>query len=71
MKNVTGLKGNFHSIECDVTNEQKVIEAFDHIKKTFGGLHILINNAGCSRMGPIIGNNHAIVFKYYISLAYS
>ena len=57
MKNVAGLKGNFYPIECDVTNEEKVVEVFKHIKETFGNVHILINNAGVSRVGKITGNN--------------
>ncbi|KAJ8667739.1 hypothetical protein QAD02_009402 [Eretmocerus hayati] len=45
MKNVQG-PGKFFAKECDVTKENNIIEVFNWIKKTFGSLHILVNNAG-------------------------
>ena len=51
MKNAKG--GDFHAIECDLTNEQQVNDAFQWIKKNFKTVHILINNAGCIKYGKI------------------
>ena len=54
MKNVQG-KGKFHAIECDVTKESSVIETFESIKKKFGSLHVLVNNAGRTTLGGLTG----------------
>ncbi|KAJ8667740.1 hypothetical protein QAD02_009403 [Eretmocerus hayati] len=52
MKNVQG-PGKFYAKECDVTKEDDIIEVFNWIKKTFGSLHILVNNAGTLRFSKI------------------
>ena len=56
MKNFEERKGHFYPIECDIGNEQKVIQVFRIIKNTYGGVHILINNAGAMRIGAFTGN---------------
>ena len=33
-------------VRCDVTDEQSVEAAVQHAVETFGGLHVLYNNAG-------------------------
>lgn len=40
--------GDATFVECDVTNEESVKSAIDHAVTTFGGLHVLYNNAGVS-----------------------
>ena len=40
-------------IGCDVTDAQALNAAFDHIVETFGGLDILISNAGAAWQGRI------------------
>ncbi|KAG5670238.1 hypothetical protein PVAND_000515 [Polypedilum vanderplanki] len=37
---------NLHAIKCDVSIEAEVIRAFAEIEKRFGGVDVLINNAG-------------------------
>ncbi|MDD3558572.1 MAG: SDR family NAD(P)-dependent oxidoreductase [Melioribacteraceae bacterium] len=37
---------NLHSIKCDVSIESEVLSLFEKIKKDFGTLDVLINNAG-------------------------
>jgi len=37
----------------DVTNQQAVIAAVDHIEKDFGSIEILVNNAGIQRRAPL------------------
>ncbi|XP_037936372.1 farnesol dehydrogenase [Teleopsis dalmanni] len=39
-------KSNLHAIKCDVSVEESVLEAFKSVKDKFGGVDILINNAG-------------------------
>ena len=36
-------------LQCDVSNEEQVDQAFEDIGKYFGGLDVLINNAGITR----------------------
>jgi len=45
MKNFKG-KGKFYAKDCDVSQEESVIEAFNFVRNTFGTVNILINNAG-------------------------
>jgi NADP+-dependent farnesol dehydrogenase len=37
---------NLHAMKCDVSNEAEIIRTFAEIEKIFGGVDILINNAG-------------------------
>ncbi len=39
---------NLMAIKCDVANAQEMKQAFEKVTKTFGGVDILINNAGIS-----------------------
>ena len=40
-------------VECDVTNPQSVRAAFDKVVSTFGGLDIVVSNAGAAWQGAI------------------
>lgn len=42
------------AIECDVSNMESVNAAFDEIIAKFGGVDILINNAGTSKLGQMV-----------------
>ncbi|KAL1404806.1 hypothetical protein pipiens_001026 [Culex pipiens pipiens] len=54
---VEALKGSLpveaavrlHSLKCDVTNEEDISRAFSHVCAKFGGVDVLVNNAGISR----------------------
>ncbi len=37
------------ALACDVSNEEQVEKAFDAVAEKFGGVHILVNNAGLLR----------------------
>jgi 3-hydroxybutyrate dehydrogenase len=41
------------AIACDVTNEAQIEESIKHAVDTFGGLHILVNNAGLQYVSNI------------------
>ncbi|XP_052873694.1 farnesol dehydrogenase-like [Anopheles cruzii] len=48
-----------HSLWCDVTKENDILEAFSHIEQRFGGVDVLINSAGVARSstGLLDSNN--------------
>jgi len=51
---IRGQLGNrFHPIECDVTDENKVLSAFDTILSQADEIDILINNAGLGKFGAV------------------
>ena len=62
MKHVKG-PGKFYARECDVTKSEDVDNAFAWIKKTFGTIHILINNAGVMMSGSIEGKLNEQFYK--------
>lgn len=44
-----GAEGQLNAVECDITNEQSVKQAYQWIEKTLGGIDLLVNNAGVVR----------------------
>ena len=47
------IKQNVKIIKCDVTNKADIKKSFLEIKKTFGGMDILVSNAGAPWQGDI------------------
>jgi 3-oxoacyl-[acyl-carrier protein] reductase len=47
------LKGKVFSTQLDVTNESAVVLFMNKISEEFGGINVLINNAGILRDGPL------------------
>lgn len=47
--------GRLHGIQCDVSKKDEVSQAFQWIKKKFGPVQILVNNAGVLKKGKLIG----------------
>jgi NAD(P)-dependent dehydrogenase (short-subunit alcohol dehydrogenase family) len=43
----------YYYINCDVSKERQVKEAFDEIHKKFGNIDYLVNNAGIQRYGTV------------------
>ncbi|XP_077284826.1 farnesol dehydrogenase-like [Arctopsyche grandis] len=43
-----------HSFNCDVANEESIIETFKLIEEQFGGVDIMINNAGISKFSGLV-----------------
>jgi len=46
--------GTAIALACDVTDSQRVNAVVDEVVKTFGGLNILVNNAGITRDGLVL-----------------
>ncbi|XP_015513017.1 farnesol dehydrogenase [Neodiprion lecontei] len=41
-----GAKGKFYAKQCDVSKEEDLLDAFKWVKTEFGGIDVLVNNAG-------------------------
>ncbi|XP_058124711.1 farnesol dehydrogenase-like [Anopheles ziemanni] len=50
-----------HGFHCDVTKEEDILAAFAHVEKVFGGVDVLINNAGIAKgkIGVLQADNTA------------
>lgn len=46
--------GSIHSFKCDVSIESEILAAFAWITKEFGGIDVLVNNAGIARQGRLV-----------------
>lgn len=63
LRSKVSSKGSLlHSYKCDVSQESEIIAAFAWITDQFGGVDVLINNAGIIRTTKLIspGNSQAI-----------
>lgn len=49
-------KGSIHPRKCDISNTEDIEATFQWIEEKFGGIDILINNAGALHKGTIFGN---------------
>ena len=47
----TELQGNFHAKFCDIGKENDIVQLFQEIVTEFGGVDVLINNAGIAGWG--------------------
>lgn len=52
---VTATGGEARSWTVDISNERQTVILFEQLAEAFGGLDVLINNAGVTRDGPLIG----------------
>jgi NADP+-dependent farnesol dehydrogenase len=48
------LRGNLHAIKCDISKEEEIKATFAEIEKLYGGVDVLINNAGIGRTARLI-----------------
>lgn len=53
-----GSKGQLNAVECDITNEQSVKQAYAWIEKTQGGIDLLVNNAGVTSQCMLLDENN-------------
>lgn len=60
-------KGSLHSFKCDVQNEAEVVAAFAWVVQKFGGVDVLINNAGISKPGRLTGKDQTPAIRDVIA----
>lgn len=56
-------KTHLHSFKCDVRSEDEVKAAFAWITSKFGGVDVLINNAGVFRTQPLIDPDNTVAMR--------
>ena len=59
MSNVKGL-GKFYAKECDVTDEEDIIESLDWITDNLGPIAVVINNAGILKISKLEGTKKIV-----------
>lgn len=52
------VKGTFNCIECDIRNEAQVKSAFRWIVDVYGGVDLLVNNAGVNTKGLLLDEDN-------------
>ncbi|CAD5125011.1 DgyrCDS13251 [Dimorphilus gyrociliatus] len=53
-KKLEGAKGQLIPMKCDVTKEEDILKVFANIRKNYGGVDVLINNAGLAHDAPLL-----------------
>lgn len=49
----TAQKDRLHSRFCDITSEESIVQAFEWVERQFGGVDVLVNNAGVIKAGRL------------------
>lgn len=52
------VDAKIHIRSCDLTSEEDIQSAFEYVLKNFGGVNILINNAGIFHNGTLLGDDN-------------
>ncbi len=52
-KDLESLGAEVMTVPCDVTDKQSVTEMIESVNARFGGVDVLVNNAGVIQVGPI------------------
>lgn len=58
--------GKVEAVSCDVRNEDHVRMLFEHCTESFGGVDILINNAGIGHFGKTVEETSSAEFRQTI-----
>lgn len=64
---LTNARGSLYARYCDVTQNGSVKAAFDWIEEEFGGVNILINNAGITRKSMLLDDDNDDALQEVIS----
>ena len=50
--------GSFHAIQCDVSQEDQIVEMFSKIRTEHARLDVCVNNAGAAHDAPILSGSY-------------
>ncbi|AFR28741.1 SDR family oxidoreductase [Arthrobacter sp. Rue61a] len=56
-RDVDSVSGDFFGVQCDITNDAQVQAAVTAVAEHFGGVDIVVNNAGIGAAGDITANS--------------
>ncbi|XP_055623912.1 farnesol dehydrogenase-like [Toxorhynchites rutilus septentrionalis] len=56
------IAARFYALQCDVSKEEDILVAFKFVEEKFGGVHVLVNNAGTYQQVDLlgVGNSEAL-----------
>ncbi|GAB0090171.1 hypothetical protein DMENIID0001_048650 [Sergentomyia squamirostris] len=63
-----GLGKNLHAIKCDITKEDEILQVFTEIDAKFGGIDVLINNAGTYKSFYLTHDNNSDAMREVINM---
>lgn len=49
-----------HFFECNVADESSVADSLNSVRETFGGVDVLVSNAGIQRYGDVVGTSEEL-----------
>jgi len=59
VERIRAERGEAEAFACDVSDAEQVERAFDALAQRFGGLHVLVNNAGIAHVGSVATTSEA------------
>lgn len=59
---------NFIAMKCDVSLEDEIKTTFENIERNIGHIHVLVNNAGTTRMTELVAPNNTHKLKEVIDV---
>jgi NADP+-dependent farnesol dehydrogenase len=62
------LRNNLHALKCDVAKEEEIVATFKEIDEKFGGISVLVNNAGVHTKGNLFSRDNADGIKNTINV---
>lgn len=60
------LRKNLYSMKCDVSKEEDIVRTFATIESKFGGVDVLVNNAGIARPTTLIDSKNSVPIREVI-----
>ncbi len=62
------LRNNLHAIKCDVSKEEEIVATFKEINDKFGGISVLVNNAGVAAEGTLFSRENVDDIKNVVNV---
>jgi NADP+-dependent farnesol dehydrogenase len=62
------LRINLHALKCDVSKEEEIVATFKEIDDKFGGISVLVNNAGVLAEGTLFTRENADDIRNLINI---
>jgi NADP+-dependent farnesol dehydrogenase len=62
------LRNNLHAMKCDVSKEEEIVATFKEIDGKFGGISVLVNNAGVLAEGTLFTRENADDIRNLINI---